>query len=82
VLQELLNLINEGEPDNTKLIGDLQHTMLMLRYSQVNKAVNNLRFLQEAAQQDPESEPNAFQKEIMDLITIRRNLDNALVRPQ
>ena len=82
VLQELLNLINEGEPDNTKLIGDLQHTMLMLRYSQVNKAVNNLRFLQEAAQQDPESEPNAFQKEIMDLITIRRKLDNALVRPQ
>ena len=57
VLQELLNPIKEGEPDNTKLIGDLQHTMLMLRYSQVNKAVNNLRFLQEAAQQDPDSEP-------------------------
>jgi DNA primase len=84
-LNELMTELNqpmpEGEPGPERRIEDLIRTLLRLRQLRVNESINQLRYLQEDAQQQGEIRLNPYQEIILQYTQTRARLDQALARP-
>ncbi|MGD0707734.1 MAG: DNA primase [Anaerolineaceae bacterium] len=78
---ELNQPLPEGEPGPERRVEDLIRTLLRLRLLRVNESINQLRYLQEDAQQQGEMRLNPYQEIILQYTQTRARLDQALARP-
>jgi hypothetical protein len=78
---ELNQPLSEGEPGPERRVEDLIRTLLRLRLLRVNESINQLRYLQEDAQQQGEMRLNPYQEIILQYTQTRARLDQALARP-
>ncbi len=75
--EELLAPLPQGEPNQDALAEDLFRTLIRLRSLRVEESLNQIRFMQEEAQQQGESTPEAYQEMFIQFQHTRARLDQA-----
>ena len=79
--QELNTPLSEKIPPLEKLVEDLSRAILLLRRARIEVQLEQLRFIQEDADQAEEKEEGQFILRIMDLVRNRGKIDQALSKP-
>lgn len=77
-LREVTVEITIEERDQERLMSELYRTIITLRLIRINQALNQLRFLQEDENTDPDDQ--SLQAMVMENMLARGKLDQALVR--
>ena len=75
--QTLLENTEKLDPVEERLLEEIMRGVIKLRRLGLNESLNQLRFLQEDAQQNDETQSTSYQERVMQHARVLRNLDHA-----